>query len=63
MGPEHFKGAAPTIMVEAGLSFPFLFFKVYLFILREREGVSGGGAERRERESQGGSVLPVWSPM
>ena len=32
-------------------SFQVFFFKVYSFILRERERVSGGGAER-ERETE-----------
>ena len=42
----------------------FIFFKVYLFILRERkrENKWGRGRERRkERESQAGSILSVQS--
>ena len=38
----------------------YVFFKVYLFILRQKESVQASreGAEReRERESQAGSVL------
>ena len=34
-----------------------IFFKVYLFILRERENMSEGGTERKgERESQAAST-------
>ena len=47
------------------LSFPFyLFVQVYLFILREKESSSRGGAEREgERKSQAGPHLSVWSLM
>ena len=37
--------------------FSFLFFKVYLFILRERECEQGRVRERRGREFQAGSSL------
>ena len=40
---------------------------MHLFILREREHASRGGAERegqreRDRESQAGPMLSAWSP-
>ena len=37
--------------------FLFLFFNVYLFILREREHEQGTGAKRGERESQAVSIF------
>uniref|UniRef100_A0A667ID34 Solute carrier family 47 member 2 n=1 Tax=Lynx canadensis TaxID=61383 RepID=A0A667ID34_LYNCA len=57
--PPHWFAYCPSPLAP---SFKYVFFNVYLFILRERErereSVSGGGAERgRERESQAGSSL------
>ena len=51
---------SPTLGVEIAYS------KVYLFILREKECMSGGWTEReRERmgDSQAGSTLSALSPM
>ena len=40
--------------------FSLFFFKVYLFILKERAGE--GQREGHKRESQAGSMLSAWSP-
>ena len=42
----------------------FFFFFKFICFDREKVGVGGAQAERgREKESQAGSVLPVWSLM
>ena len=59
------KGRGCQFRRMAGLINFFIIIIFYLFILRERESMSGrGGRERgRGRKSQAGSALSAWSPL
>ena len=61
VSPKNWKRGGTKYAAREGIL--FYFFKVYLFILTETETAGVGRAERRERESQAGSTLPMQSLM